>query len=101
MKTYYYVDSETSKVKKIEKYDNFQNNGGFYFETPEKAIEDYNYYKNIAMPELEEIKNKLDALQESLNFDISYAMYGDTYGIYEDYLYISVRKSKYYFRLKI
>ena len=101
MKTWYSVDSETAKVKEVSKYDDFQNNGKWFFETEKEAIDDYNFYKDIAIPELKEIKKKLELLQKELNFEINYAMYGDTFGIYEDYLYILIRKSHYSFRLKL
>lgn len=69
-----------------------------YFATPEEAAADYRSHKAEAKKRLDAIEQRLNALCEELAFDIDYVMDGDTHGIYEDYLYISVDISGYSYK---
>lgn len=58
-------------------------------------------YEIVAEKRLDEIESALKVLRENLSFDIDLCVSGDTHGIDEMYLYISIREGGHYFERKI
>lgn len=72
-----------------------------WFNTEEEATSRFLEVQSIAKKRAVEIEKDLDSLKKRLGFDIGYTMEGDTYGIHEDYLYISIQVDGYEFIQKI
>lgn len=69
-----------------------------YFDTPEEALADRKKFEAQANAKLDEIQEDFKALCAKHNAHISYFMQGDTYGIDEDYMYISIDIEGYNFK---
>jgi hypothetical protein len=71
-----------------------------YFLTEESAKQAITKYIDDAKIKFEKCLRSLNKLQESLGFDVSYCVYGDTHGI-EDYPYISFKIGGFDFTFRI
>jgi len=71
-----------------------------WFEDKNEAISHFLTARALAFERVVEVRRELGELQERLHFSISYNMEGDTYGIYDDYQYISLIVSGYEFMFK-
>ncbi|NKC01835.1 MAG: hypothetical protein GKR90_25505 [Pseudomonadales bacterium] len=60
------------------------------------ARSDYRKHKDLADKKIGEALDHLDAL-ENLGVSLGHQMLGDTYGIYEDYMYLQVKEGAYTF----
>jgi hypothetical protein len=72
-----------------------------WFTDKEKAIDSFNKAKSIALDRAKVIKETLAKLEKELEFHLDYEMLGDTYGIYESYLYINFTENGYNFTIEI
>lgn len=63
--------------------------------------EDYARHKPEADKRLDIIEAEFNELQARHGCDIDYFMEGDTHGIYEDYLYISITYEGHYYKRRI
>jgi hypothetical protein len=98
--SYYRVESELEDNKASTLKREFFEKPTGWFNTEDEAKIDYFIVYQRAMEEADKIKKALKELQKELGFHVSYHMSGDTYGIYEDYQYISFRMSGYDFYFK-
>lgn len=72
-----------------------------YFLTKEEAVADRNKHKAEATRRLEIAETEINSVLAAHNVNLGYVMEGDTYGIYEDYMYVSVEINGYFFKRKI
>jgi hypothetical protein len=66
-----------------------------------KKLEDYNFNRIEANLILDKIESVLISLQKDNNCHISYTLLGDTYGIHDDYMYISVTVNGHYYERRL
>lgn len=72
-----------------------------YFDTPEAAAADYRAHCDEASRQLDAVVHRLEALKAELSCDLGYVIKGDTHGIDEDYLYVSVNVGGYEYRRQL
>lgn len=90
---------ESRKFKRLKDTPN-----SLFFDTEAEAIADRNKYRSEADNKLSEIEADLNAVllkHKQHKACLSYVMSGDTHGIHEDYMYISVEVNGYHFTRKI
>lgn len=101
LETYYYRYEQDSDLGASLQKDlsTYKKNG--YFSTKETAMEDYQNAYNAAMPILENAAQKLKELQSSLGVYVSFNIDGDTYGTYNEYMYVGCKVDGYYFKMRL
>lgn len=72
-----------------------------YFLTKEEAIADRNKHKAHAENRLKLAEEAINEVLHEEGVSLGYVMEGDTYGIYNDYMYVSVVVNGYFFKRKI
>ncbi|TJY57204.1 hypothetical protein E4T66_17495 [Sinimarinibacterium sp. CAU 1509] len=72
-----------------------------HFSTPEEALADYRSHLAEASQRLDVIERRFAELKNELAFDLAYSIAGDTHGIDEEYLFISVSIGGYQYRRQI
>ena len=92
----YSAEPSARKVKR-----NRDMTSSLYFDTPEAAIADRKTHEKEAIAKLNEIEFAFNELVAKFGATISYTMSGDTYGIEEDYMYISINVGGYQFVRKL
>lgn len=92
------VDKRTKRISgTLGSIDNLDS----YFLTEDSAKQAINVHVQAAQQKFEECRDAVERLKKSMDFDVSYAMYGDTYGIHEDYLYIAFKMGGFDFTFKL
>lgn len=76
-------DSGPHELKEFNSKKEKDVNSG-YFLTKQEAIKHFNDSKKEAEEKFNIIVKSIRALEKELDFQLSYYLYGDTYGIYED-----------------
>jgi len=74
----------------------YPENGKFF--NPADAKRDYLKHKALADKELDFIEDHLNLLEQETGVRVDYHIDGDTYGIYEEHLYLEVTKGAYTFK---
>lgn len=106
-KTYYRATqnkpNELGYMTEIKVYplQSYKKHDDTYFDTPEEAYNSFKKALDESVVQFKTIQEELKQLQDKLKFSISYAMEGDTHGIYEDYQCIEIKIRNYYFIYKI
>lgn len=72
-----------------------------FFDTPEAAEADYRSRRAEANQRLDAMVDRLNALKSELGCDIGYTMDGDTHGIHDHYLYVSVEIGGYEYQRQL
>ena len=88
---------EHDQCVKARVFDYVRNSRTGYFNTAEEALSHYKASEAKAKPILQEHLNTVNLLP----FDVGYHLSGDTHGIYNDHLYISITLDGYEHRLPI
>lgn len=89
---------DDARMKVVPKIFNSTAMRAQYFETAEAAAADYRAHRDEASRQLDAVVQRLESLKAELSCDIGYVMQGDTHGIDEDYLYVSVNVGGYEYR---
>ena len=95
-RSYQHIDNYSNKRKTqvVKSYGRQVN----CFDTEEESIQHYEAAWQEAQARHEKSSKLLKDLMAAQNFDISYEMDGDTYGIHLDYLFINIDVQGYSFR---
>lgn len=91
--------SDTATKTEVKRYRDMS--GSRLFDSPAEALADRKKHESEANAKLDVAEAEFNALMNTHNVTISYSMQGDTHGIYEDYMYISVEVSGYYFERRL
>lgn len=99
--TFYSVSSDIVDFGKIQKIQSYKTTRQNRFSTEVEAKKDFERCYKIAKERLKIIQKELNKLKEVNQFDISYFFFGDTHGIYDSGMYISIDIEYYTFNLRI
>lgn len=101
-KTYYRAGNKKFIGGEIEidKHDFFSHPTGKWFETMDEAVNNFLAVQERAKVKAEEIVTEYQKLQQKLGFSVGFIYEGDTYGIYDEYQYISFKFDGYMFMVK-
>lgn len=94
---------ETTETMKTKEISRLVLPSGYFF-TRREALEAGKLKREIYLQAKREAEDLLDDAEETLKalpFEISYTMRGDTHGIYEDYMYITLKHQGYEFTRKL